>query len=269
MVSRSAIRDQHHRTMMPRLDLPTVTLCAVTSVNLSATVAALEACLDQAEFDECLLFTHVDILPDNPRIRVISVPQINSAHAYSLFMLQRLVLYVRSQHCLVVQWDGFIIDSKQWRTSFLDFDYIGAPWPQFVDGHNVGNGGFSLRSRRLLEACTDPRFDISAVEDVAICRTNRRFLEQVYGISFADELTAGSFAFERTEPVVPTFGFHGAFNMMTVLGRERFCQLYETLDERKTGYNSYKFVMIRIGDSGRALKRRLRSTVRYLWHQFR
>ena len=33
---------------------------------------------------------------------------------------------------------------------FFDYDYIGAPWPNnFVN--RVGNGGFSLRSKKFLE----------------------------------------------------------------------------------------------------------------------
>ena len=50
-----------------------------------------------------------------------------------------------------------------------------------------GNGGFSLRSRRLLQALQDPRIALSVVEDETICRTFRPLLERDYGIRFAGE----------------------------------------------------------------------------------
>src|SRR6185503_18873241 len=116
-----------------------------------------------------------------------------------------------------VQWDGFVIDAGSWREQFLEFDYIGAPWLQFADGYDVGNGGFSLRSRRLLEACAGADFIPSHPEDVAICRTNRPMLEKMHGIRFADAQLAETFAFERTAPR-PSFGFHGAFNLAPTVG---------------------------------------------------
>jgi hypothetical protein len=38
---------------------------------------------------------------------------------------------------------------------FLDYDFIGAPWPEGQEENSllVGNGGFSLRSKSKLLAC--------------------------------------------------------------------------------------------------------------------
>ena len=57
-----------------------------------------------------------------------------------------------------------------WDAAFLDCDYLGAKWFWHNDGMRVGNGGFSLRSRRLLLALQDPRIDLVEAEDTAICR---------------------------------------------------------------------------------------------------
>ena len=131
-----------------------MTLCAASSVNIDATVEALRASADQIDFAECLLFTDADVsLPDG--IRNIPARRFNSGRDYSHFLLEGLVDHVRTPHCLIVQWDGFVLDAGRWNPAFLDYDYIGAPWPQFHDGHDVGNGGFSLRSARLLQACRD------------------------------------------------------------------------------------------------------------------
>ena len=254
---------------MAVLKLPTVTLCAAASVNVQATVAALSASLDQAEFAECLLFTHEDVFPIDSRISVIAIERLGSARAYSDFLLGRLVDSVSTAHCLIVQWDGYVLNAELWDPGFLQYDYIGASWPQFRDGHDVGNGGFSLRSRKLLEACRDARFRGEHPEDVAICRTNRSFLEQEWGLVFADRATADRFSFERTVPFGPTFGFHGIFNIIPALGPERFWEIYRTLDDRGTVDTDYGQVMRQLGSGEEAMARRARLTMDLLKKLFR
>ncbi len=241
---------------MAALKLPTVTLCAAASVNVRATLAALSASLDQAAFADCLFFTDRDVSPIDARIRVIPIERLGSSKAYSEFMLRGLVSHIDTPHCLVVQWDGFIIDAAQWDPAFLQYDYLGASWPQFGDGHDVGNGGFSLRSARLLAACLDPRFRGNHPEDVAICRINRPLLEQEYGIRFADRPTADRFAFERTVSADPTFGFHGIFNMIPALGKERFWEIYRSLDDRRTAATDYWLLMRQLGTGRGSVSRR-------------
>ncbi len=117
--------------MPTRLALPTVTLCAVTSVNVAATVLALERCLDAADFAECLLFTDAPVARASASIEMVAIDRLRSGQAYSLFLLKELAARIRTDHVLIVQWDGFILDPFAWRDEFLDYDYIGAPWPQF------------------------------------------------------------------------------------------------------------------------------------------
>ena len=240
---------------MPRLALPAVTLCAATSVNVPATVRALQYCLDQAHFADCLLLTDATGSRHDPRIRTIAIRQLTSGRAYSEFILRDLADFISSAYCLVVQWDGFVLDAAHWADRFLEFDYIGAPWPQF-EYWNVGNGGFSLRSRRLLEACRDPRFRIEHPEDVAICRLNRELLEQEHNIRFADRTTAERFSFEREAPREPTFGFHGVFNMIPLLGVERFWGIYPELDDKSAALTDYRLLMRQIGNGKSPARRR-------------
>ena len=246
---------------MDRLALPTVTLCAVTSVNVEATVAALRSCLRQIKFCDALLLTDREVGDLPAEIRKVPIRPIESGRAYSHFMLCQLAEHIESDHCLVVQWDGFVADPAQWDDRFLDYDFIGAPWPQFSDGHDVGNGGFSLRSRKLLEACRSPDFAVSHPEDVAIGRINRNFLEREHGIRFADRGTAARFSFERSRADQPSFGFHGVFNMVEVLGEERFWELYETLDDRTTIFTDYRLLMRQAGSGSNGLRRRTRLTI--------
>lgn len=78
---------------------------------------------------------------------------------YSRFVLQDLHTYIETSHVLIVQADGFVLNPGLWNPGWLDYDYVGAPWPETLRvgkyviplANRVGNGGFSLRSRRLLK----------------------------------------------------------------------------------------------------------------------
>ena len=55
-----------------------------------------------------------------------------------------------------MQPDGFVTKEGAWSDENYKYDYIGAPWdlsfdfPGLNEDTQVGNGGFSFRSRRLL-----------------------------------------------------------------------------------------------------------------------
>lgn len=230
-----ALTSESNRASRPLLR--DVTLCAVSSSNVAATISALEASLAEIAVAETLLFTDVDpaalgvVMSD--AIRLVPIERIGSSAAYSRFILEQLFDHVETSHCLIAQWDGHVIDGTRWCDEFLEYDYIGASWPQFDDGHAVGNGGFSLRSRRLLEACRHPNFIGHHPEDIAICRTNRVMLEQL-GMRFAPVDLADRFSAERAGDPATAFGYHGVSLMPRVLGSERFWSLYRTLDDRAT-----------------------------------
>jgi hypothetical protein len=213
-----------------RLWLPDVTLVAVSSVALPATVRAMRMSLAQVRFGAALLLSDRDPLDDGDReISWRQIAPITSRIAYSRFMLRDLSQYVETSHALCVQWDGYVLDAGGWDPAFLDYDYIGAPWPHFADGHAVGNGGFSLRSRRLLATCTKLLLDEEA-EDIAICRRYRPLLEEHWGIRFAPEAEARRFAYERHPPSGREFGFHGSFNMVDLLNPSAMAEIFSTLE---------------------------------------
>ena len=215
-----------------RLDLPEVTLVAASSKALPATIRALRKCLAQVRPADTILFS--DTLPldqDLAGLRFVKTCRMESRAAYSKFILKGLADHIETDFVLCVQWDGYVLNGQNWSDDFLAVDYIGAPWPQFDDEHDVGNGGFSLRSRRLLEACADSRIDGNEPEDLAICRNSRPLLESDYGIRFADRELAGRFSYERTAPKGHEFGFHGAFNLAGVMPRSENRQIIASLDE--------------------------------------
>lgn len=201
------------------LKLPQVTLACVDTRLPRMALDAMILCLDQVQFGDALLFTcpnhGLTDVPDG--IRVIELDSINSIEAYSRFLLKGMGPYLHTSHMLIVQWDGYVLDPTMWRDAYLDVDYIGAVWPQYDDAHRVGNGGFSLRSRKLLDALTSDDIVAEHPEDVCIARTNRTLLEQRWGIRFADEALAHAFAFERDHQTPSSFGFHGLSNMAVLL----------------------------------------------------
>lgn len=214
----------------PPIALPQVTLVAATSVAIGATVRALRHSQAQVTCGRVLLLSH--LAPPGLAdwgIEWRPIAPMWSRMAYSNFMLQRLGDFVETDFALVSQWDGHVLDGSLWDDAFLTHDFIGAPWPQFDDGLNVGNGGFSLRSKRLMEATTQIEPGNEA-EDTAICRTNRRMLETRYGLRFAPEELARRFSFERGEPSGPTFGFHGVFNMLSSVAPDDFAALLRSVE---------------------------------------
>lgn len=243
-----------------RVHLPQVTLCAVSSVNVSATMRALAFSLTQIDVAACKIFTDSPIQSDHPGITIVPIAPITSSQAYSHFILTQLVDHVEASHCLVAQWDGHVLDASRWQPDFLNYDYVGASWPQFTDGHDVGNGGFSLRSRRLMELCRNHAFQASHPEDVAIGRVNRAYLES-RGMRFAPRALADQFAAERAGNVSASFGYHGAWLMPQAVGIEPFWTLYRELDDRGTIRHDFSTILKQIKQGRGGWKRALRLTL--------
>jgi hypothetical protein len=185
-----------------------VTLCCVDTEHHELSAVALRRCNHQMGFAKTVFLTdrpeHVDPAWECHRItRLLGYADFNR------FMLKTLYHHIDTEFVLVVQFDGFILDGEAWTDAFLAHDYIGSPWA-WCEDYAVGNGGFSLRSRKLLRALQDERITLGGLtEDLCICRTWRSYLQVEHGISFAPPALAARFGFEGDMPVAGTFGFHG------------------------------------------------------------
>lgn len=208
--------------------LENITLITVTTVDVDSAVNALVVSSEACKFGAVRLLspTKPESLPDS--IEHISIPPIDFL-GYSKFMIEELYKFVNTKFCLVIQADGFVINPQLWRNEFFEYDYIGAPWPRVVALHNakedrfyfdknrIGNGGFSLRSKRLLEVCSQIDFDrlnfSIKSEDLIICHFLYEDMLKA-GIKFAPIDIAKSFSIESlTEnlntDLTSSFGFHG------------------------------------------------------------
>lgn len=181
-------------------DLPDVTLFGVDSDKQRLDIAK----------DKCTKWIRfADVVTLNPDIR--------SKEAYSEFIIKESYKHINTSHVLIFQHDGFVHNWKAWNNDWLQYDYIGAPW-WYQDGYNVGNGGFSLRSKRLMEIVAKDDVirsrNLYHPEDDVICRTYRKYLEDKYQIKFAPLSVAEKFSFEGymqpTKFLSDQFGVHGS-----------------------------------------------------------
>lgn len=212
-------------TKKMKIKLETVTLLGIDCLDLDRLILAMDICQQEFEFADIKILTSIDSDHKN----IIKINPINSTEEYSEFMLSELDNYIETPHVLIVQYDGFILNPNQWTDEFLKYDYIGAPWlvadwsvrnfdfPKELLGKLVvGNGGFSLRSKKMTSLCSKLFRENSFLryhpEDVAIGVYNRKLLED-NGIKFAPVELAKQFSFENESDDNykwnGQFGFHG------------------------------------------------------------
>lgn len=170
-------------------DLQSITLIAIDTTDKAILATrAIEKSLEQCSFGAVKLLTHDTSLP-----HAIKIDRLNGLEGYSKFCIRDLHRFVDTPHCLLIQYDGYVINGDGWHDEFLKWDYIGAPFnPMGI----VGNGGFSLRSRKLLKTCAAlTTNDNEHPEDNWISYRHRDEL-QAKGMLFPPCALAYMFAFE-------------------------------------------------------------------------
>ena len=264
-----------------KIDLNNVSLVCVENRAPELAIFVMQKCIAAADFKECLLLgSRPNELPEG--INHVAIEPINDIKDYSDFMIRRLGDYIHGDYVLIVQWDGFITHPECWTPDFLNVDYIGAPWPDGI----VGNSGFSIRSRRLIDALKKLDHEITYPCDFYISIWHRAELESQHGIVFAPRELAQKFSFERSIPETPTFGFHGyeVFpRMLSETDLKKYLELFN--DDYICSETGRKIIksLYRNGcysDARRVLARRMKSRsvnildclvllVRSLFHQLR
>lgn len=200
-------------TMNNKLQLPNVEIVSINTHNPIQSIKAIEYSSKHIQFARKTLFS--DIPFSTKEIQNIIIPSFKTREEYSVFCIREMHKYIDSEFVLIIHDDGFVINPHLWTDEFLEYDYIGAPWPGGSDGSTqgrVGNGGFTIRSKKLLLAIKDfTEMDIN--EDWLIGVTKRDILENM-GIKFAPVELAMKFSLEL--PIAEceynlenTFGFHG------------------------------------------------------------
>lgn len=93
-------------------------------------------------------------------VKLIWDEKIKNINDWNYKMIYELHNYVDTDFAMVIHADGYVVNPSSWKDEFLNYDYIGAPWPLPVDNFSyltpkgelirVGNS-VSLRSRRIME----------------------------------------------------------------------------------------------------------------------
>ena len=214
--------------MKNKIKLPTVTLFAASSVEIDHTQDSLKISSYEIEFASIKFLTSKNPKINFPEIEYIEIPEID-INGYNKIMINDLHKYFDTSHCLIVQSDSFVVNPNEWTNEFLKYDYIGAPWTKTINPkknlqidlkkNRVGNGGFSLRSKKLAVATKDIKLSELNLplitEDVVMCHYLYEDLIKK-GISFAPIELASKFSVEHVETnkefgIGPgnVFGFHG------------------------------------------------------------
>jgi hypothetical protein len=217
------------------LKIPDVTLLMLSDVDISDSVYAVNKSCEEIEWG-AVKFLGSKGKPEGLCDQAIyeSTYPIQSINDFNFYCIYNLGNHVETSHVLLIHADGYVIRPWLWDNTWTQYDYIGAPWRDdptaYLDpwGKNqrVGNGGFSLRSKKLLDVpknvvipweVNDGNFyrHMNAGlynEDGNICVHNRHIFE-AHGCKFAPVKVASKFSREQTLPdsEEETFGFHYHF----------------------------------------------------------
>ena len=210
------------------IKLPDVTMVVVDTKAHALTKLALDDTLSQIEPAEVLVFTD-DEFPFAPT-SIRKIEPLASMDDYNSVIWGMPPFFVKTSHMLVFQWDGWVTDGSLWSDDWLQYDYIGARWPWFSDEHCIGNGGFSLRSMRLVRHLSDQGIapELGKAEDLKLCRDLRPALE-AEGFRWAPVEVAELFSFEIARPPHATFGFHDVRNFRHLLTAERLSERFAAI----------------------------------------
>ena len=223
------------------IELPQVTLFAFDNTpKIDATIQALYTSMQGIKFGAVKLVTspkqikkYQSELELDGIVLEEQVMDVNNYNDYNYYWIYKIGEHIETSHCLLIQSDGFVIFPHQWDDTWLEYDYIGAPWPlaegcyldPWGNPQRVGNGGFCLMSKKLLSVPNkvDVPWEINDSDfykmpegvrnyhgDGNVCCHNRHiYVEQ--GCKFAPLEVAVKFSHETRLPecenVIP-FGFH-------------------------------------------------------------
>lgn len=191
------------------LQLPRVTLIALTGKDVLPHMRAIQESCRGIEWGD---------------VKLIYQPTIKSIDEWNHHVVYELHNYISTDFALLVHADGYVINPSAWRSEFLDYDYVGAPWPLPQDPYSyrtergevvrVGNS-VSIRSKRIMELPSRLGLEWRSYygntnEDGKLCVEWRYILKQ-HGVKYAPLEVAKYFSKEWEIPEnmgVETFAFH-------------------------------------------------------------
>jgi hypothetical protein len=149
---------------------------------------------------------------------------------YNKWCLHSLSDYVNTDFGLLFQDDGFPLNPEMWRDEFMEYDYVGAPikLPANIlyKEELIGGGGFTLRSKKLMEFTKTiqypDQYGFYPNEDTTIVVTYRdEMLER--GLRICPHNIARHFviqnAIDENHTLFNTFGYHGRDEKLEIVDK--------------------------------------------------
>lgn len=176
-----------------KLQLPSVTLICWENADHNAAIGLLHHLCRMIEFGA---------------VRLLNFHQGRLQYRYAVNY--EAFKHVLTEHMLSVHLDGYVLHPESWRDEWLSWDYIGAPWRAEHNPMRVGNDGFVLKSRRLMNRVAALPWQDGPADEL-VCNVYRDQLVSE-GFRFAPPEVAAKFAIEETVPESgeKPFGFHGS-----------------------------------------------------------
>jgi hypothetical protein len=186
---------------------------AIENVDFICKIADLS--IEKFGFYESVILSATKPSIEPKYAKIVPIPSCNY-YEYSKIAFNELHKHVKKDYILIFQNDGFALNENLWDDQFLNYDYIGAPWPSFMSwshpGKEIGNGGFSLRTRKLYEECSNLEYQFGYNEDGLICVFYRNYFESI-NIKFSPLSIGYKFSveneYDENHSIYNTFGFHG------------------------------------------------------------
>jgi hypothetical protein len=206
------------------LNLKNVTLIAMASLDVEATVEALKYSSKNIDFGAIKLLSHYCPTNIDNTIAFNQIEKTKDIDEWSFKAIYTLPHFVDTDFAILIHADGFIVNPDSWKDEFFEYDYIGAPWPLPTDNFSyrdinnnlvrVGNS-VSLRSKRLLDlpnklSLSWEPFHGFYNEDGFICAKNKHIYDE-HGMRIAPLDVAKYFSHETMIPEIQgikPFAFH-------------------------------------------------------------
>jgi len=189
--------------------LKNITLIALTNKDFDVHQGALDKSSEKLDFGA---------------VKLINRPDATSIDEWNRIIVYDLGDYVDTDYAILIHADGYIINPELWNDDWLNYDYIGAPFPLPQDDFSyrdingkvqrVGNS-VSLRSKKLLDL--PKKLDMEwkpfhgFYNEDGYISVNMRHIFEEHGCKFAPLDVAKHFSKEHEIPEnkgLDTFAFH-------------------------------------------------------------
>lgn len=159
-----------------------MTVAIIGNTNHKLMEFALEKTIQSVPYDEILVFSDRELILSK-EYKFVKIKNPFGLHDYMVLASYEMNSHIDTDHVLLIQYDGFAAQKDNWRSEFLEYDYVGPLINPFhppvlhrlIHFKNLakddlrkqfekileekkwigGGGGFSLRSKKYLQKISE------------------------------------------------------------------------------------------------------------------